>query len=83
MTSTNNQNAISELNEGFEEIKKTKDILGKNIDLSFKPIHQQVQEENEKTQKLANRGSKSMFPDLEIDENLLNLLSNFLKLYCF
>ena len=45
------------------------------IDIGFKSIHQQVQEENEKKQQALSQGSrKSLFPDLEIDEKLLNLL---------
>jgi len=50
--------------------------LANKIDIGFKSIHQQVQEENEKKQQALSQGSrKSLFPNLEIDEKLLNLLS--------
>lgn len=65
----------TETKTGPTFVKKSKEILGTNVDLSFKPIHQQVQEENEKTKQYANKSAKQLLPDLDIDEKLLNLLS--------
>lgn len=63
-----------EKSSGASTSKKAQEILGDKVNLNFKPIHQQVQEENEKKQQLMNKKT-SLFPDLEIDEKLLNLLS--------
>lgn len=54
----------------------TKEKSRDKIDVSFKSIHEQIQEQNEKKQQISNQGSKkSLYANLEIDEKLLNLLS--------
>jgi len=68
----------SEKSSNKAEKSKTKEKFGDNFDVNFKPIHQQIQEENEKKQQIVNQGSKkSLFPNIEIDEKLLNLLSTY------
>jgi len=47
---------------------------GQKVDLNFKSIHQQVQEEEEKGKNIVAKNKISSLPDFEIDEKLLNLL---------
>ncbi len=62
--------------------KNSAEGLQNKIDVGFKSIHQQVLEENEKKQQALSQGSrKSLFPNLEIDEKLLNLLSIEIMFY--
>jgi len=70
---SNLENLAQDSDSNFENRKK--ETFKDKIDVKFKPIHQQIQEENEKKQQISQGSKKSLFPNLEIDEKLLNLLS--------